>query len=52
MLSTSYPSAILARDRALVINMEFVKAIITTDTVYLTNLEDENALAFALELQR
>ena len=27
-LSTSYPSAILARERAIVINLEFIKAII------------------------
>ena len=27
-LSTSYPSAILARERAIVVNLEFVKAII------------------------
>ena len=30
-LSTSYPSAILARERAIVINLEFIKAIIAQD---------------------
>lgn len=28
-LATSYPSAILAREKALVVNLEFVKCIIT-----------------------
>lgn len=31
VLATSYPSAILARDSALVLNLEFIKCIITTE---------------------
>jgi magnesium transporter len=51
-LSTSYPSAILARERAIVVNLEFVKAIIAMDNIYITNLEDQNTVAFVEELQR
>ena len=29
-LATSYPSAILCRDKALVVNMEYIKCVITT----------------------
>jgi hypothetical protein len=29
MLATSYPSAILCRERALVVNLEYVKMIVT-----------------------
>jgi hypothetical protein len=36
-LATSYPSAILARDAALVLNLEFVKAVITRDCVLILN---------------
>ena len=36
-LATSYPSAILARDSALVVNLEFIKCIITTDYVLVLN---------------
>ena len=36
-LATSYPSAILARDSALVVNLEFIKCIITTEYVLVLN---------------
>lgn len=36
-LATSYPSAILARDAALVLNLEFVKAVVTRDCVLILN---------------
>lgn len=36
-LATSYPSAILARDRALVLNLEFIKAVVTIDCVLILN---------------
>lgn len=36
-LATSYPSAILARDNALVLNLEFVKAVVTRDCVLILN---------------
>ncbi|PSC75097.1 magnesium transporter MRS2-7 isoform B [Micractinium conductrix] len=51
-LATSYPSAILARERAIVVNLEFIKCIIGMDNVYITNLEDQNTLLFVEELQR
>ena len=37
VLATSYPSAILARDSALVVNLEFIKCIITTDYALVLN---------------
>lgn len=52
VLATSYPSAILARDSALVLNLEFIKCIITTDYALVLNPEDENAVTFIEELQR
>eukprot|EP00887_Chlorella_sp_A99_P007871 scaffold20.g7871.t1 len=51
-LATSYPSAILAREKALVVNLEFIKCIITRARVYVTNLDDQNTLQFVEELQR
>ena len=36
-LATSYPSAILARDSALVVNLEFIKCIVTTDHALVLN---------------
>lgn len=51
-LATSYPSAILCRDRSLVVNLEFIKMIVGLDKCYITNLEDESAAAFVSELQR
>lgn len=36
-LATSYPSAILARERALVVNLEYIKCIITRDSVLICN---------------
>lgn len=52
MLVTSYPSAILCRERALVVNLEYVKMIVGLEKCYITNLEDENAGEFVAELQR
>lgn len=52
MLATSYPSAILARERALVVNLEFIKMIVGLDRVFITNLEDPNTTLFVEELQR
>ncbi|EFN56043.1 hypothetical protein CHLNCDRAFT_57773 [Chlorella variabilis] len=51
-LATSYPSAILARERAIVVNLEFIKCIIAMDNIYITNLDDQNTVAFVEELQR
>ena len=51
-LAASYPSAILSRDRALVVNLEHIKCIIATTYVLVTNAEDDTVLAFIEELQR
>jgi hypothetical protein len=51
-LAASYPSAILARERALVLNLEFIKCIVTLDAVYLTSLDDPLTLRFVAALQR
>ena len=51
-LAASYPSAILSRDRALIVNLEHIKCIIATDHVLVTNAEDDTVLAFVEELQR
>lgn len=51
-LATSYPSAILCRDRSLVVNLEYIKMIVGLDRCYITHLEDESAAAFISELQR
>jgi magnesium transporter len=45
-LATSYPSAILCRDKALVVSLEHIKVIITTSAVLVMNPEDENVLPF------
>ncbi|KAK9867748.1 hypothetical protein WJX84_011970 [Apatococcus fuscideae] len=52
-VATSYPSAILSRDSAIVVNLERYKCIITTDSVLLPSaLFDEGPDAFLQELQR
>lgn len=51
-LAASYPSAILSRDKALVVNLEHIKCIIATDHILVTNAEDDTVLAFVEELQR
>lgn len=51
-LAASYPSAILSRDRALVVNLEHIKCIIATTYVLVTNAEDDTVLAFIEELQK
>ncbi|XP_050372092.1 magnesium transporter MRS2-I [Argentina anserina] len=48
----SYPSAILGRDRAIVLNLEHIKAIITADEVLLRDPLDENVIPVVEELQR
>ena len=50
-LATTYPSAILCRDKALVVNLEHIKVVITTNSVLVVNPEDENVLAFISELK-
>lgn len=51
-LAMSYPSAILCREKALVVNLEHIKCIITTEHVLVLNADDENVIAFIEELQR
>lgn len=51
-LATSYPSAILARESALVLNLEFIKALVTTDYVLVLNVEDKTVIDFVEELQK
>ncbi|CAM6035520.1 unnamed protein product [Sphagnum compactum] len=48
----SYPSAILGRERAIVLNLEHIKAIITAEEVLLRNPRDENVVPFVEELCR
>ena len=52
MLAMSYSSAILARERALIVNLEFIKMIICPEKVFITNLDDPNTMLFVEELQR
>lgn len=51
-LANSYPSAILARDRALVLNLEYIKCIITMDMVYVTGLTSPLTLQFVHGMQQ
>ncbi|XP_049348198.1 magnesium transporter MRS2-I-like [Solanum verrucosum] len=48
----SYPSAIFGREKAIVLNLEHIKAIITTDEVLIRDPMDENVLPVVEELQR
>ncbi|PKI71391.1 hypothetical protein CRG98_008250 [Punica granatum] len=48
----SYPSTILGRERAIVINLEHIKAIITAQEVLLLNSRDPSVIPFVDELQR
>ncbi|CAK7330201.1 unnamed protein product [Dovyalis caffra] len=48
----SYPSTVLGRERAIVINLEHIKAIITAQEVLLLNSRDPSVTPFVEELQR
>ncbi|KAJ8422614.1 hypothetical protein Cgig2_000239 [Carnegiea gigantea] len=48
----SYPSTILGREKAIVLNLEHIKAIITADEVLLRDPLDENVIPVVEELQR
>lgn len=48
----SYPSTILGRERAIVLNLEHIKAIITAEEVLLRDPQDENVIPVVEELQR
>ncbi|GAB2219356.1 hypothetical protein Droror1_Dr00006991 [Drosera rotundifolia] len=48
----SYPSTVLGRERAIVINMEHIKAIVTAQEVLLLNSRDPSVIPFVEELVR
>lgn len=48
----SYPSAILVRDSAIILNLEHIKAIVTADEVLLRDPSDENVIPVVEELKR
>ncbi|KAL7584463.1 magnesium transporter MRS2-I [Lactuca sativa] len=48
----SYPSAIFGREKAIVLNLEHIKAIITTEEVLLRDPLDDNVIPIVEELQR
>ncbi|KAJ0035828.1 hypothetical protein Pint_24684 [Pistacia integerrima] len=48
----SYPSTILGREKAIVLNLEHIKAIITSEEVLLRDPLDENVIPVVAELQR
>ncbi|TKY53809.1 Magnesium transporter MRS2-7 [Spatholobus suberectus] len=48
----SYPSTILGREKAIVLNLEHVEAIITAEEVLLQDTTDENMVLVVEELQR
>ena len=47
-----YPSTILGREKAIVINLEQIRCIITADEVLLLNSLDSYVLQYVVELQR
>ncbi|CAA7027119.1 unnamed protein product [Microthlaspi erraticum] len=47
-----YPSAILGRERAIVLNLEHIKAIITSEEVLVRDSSDEHVIPVLEELQR
>ncbi|XP_043692624.1 magnesium transporter MRS2-2-like isoform X2 [Telopea speciosissima] len=48
----SYPSTILGREKAIVLNLEHIKAIITADEVLLQDPLDDNIIPIVQELRR
>ncbi|GAV75572.1 hypothetical protein CFOL_v3_19051 [Cephalotus follicularis] len=48
----SYPPTVLGRERAIVINLEHIKAIIMPQEVLLLNFRDPSVIPFVKELQR
>ncbi|MBA0723168.1 hypothetical protein Golax_003776, partial [Gossypium laxum] len=47
-----YPSTILGREKAIVVNLEQIRCIITADEVLLLNSLDSYVLQYVVELQR
>ncbi|EIE22140.1 cora-domain-containing protein [Coccomyxa subellipsoidea C-169] len=52
MLTQIHPSAILCRERVLLVNLEGIKCMVTTDYVLVLNVDRPMALDFLDELQR
>ena len=52
MLTQMNPCAILCRERAILINLEHVKCIVTTQYVLVLNVENRAVLSFLDELQK
>ena len=50
-MATSYPSAILCREKALLVNMEHIKCIITTGYLLLLNADQPSVLQFAEDVK-
>ncbi|KAF8401811.1 hypothetical protein HHK36_012757 [Tetracentron sinense] len=48
----SYPSTVLGRERAIVLNLEHIKAIITAEEVLLRDPLDDNVIPIVEELRR
>ncbi|GAB2213765.1 hypothetical protein Droror1_Dr00018079 [Drosera rotundifolia] len=48
----SYPSTILGRERAIVLNLEHIKAIVTADEVLLRDPSEDNVIPIVEQLQR
>ncbi|GBG89083.1 hypothetical protein CBR_g48793 [Chara braunii] len=48
----SYPSTILGRERAIVLNLEHIKAIVTAEEMLLRNPMDEHVIPVVAELRR
>ncbi|XP_010274191.1 PREDICTED: magnesium transporter MRS2-I-like isoform X1 [Nelumbo nucifera] len=48
----SYPSTILGREKAIVLNLEHIKAIITAEEVLLRDPHDDNVIPIVEELKR
>lgn len=48
----SYPSTILGREHAIVVNLEHIKAIITAQEVLLLNSQDAAVVPFVQDLKR
>ena len=47
-LHASYPSALLSRDKALVVNLEHIKCIITKDEILILNADEESVVRLGI----
>ena len=50
-MATSYPSAVLCREKALLVNLEHIKCIITTSYLLLLNADQPSVLQFAEDVK-